>query len=204
MSKITGIIQQKRDKTRYNLFIDEQFFCGVTLESIYKYNLKVDKEIDKDQLGNILHAEEKSCALAKTTNYISKSQKTKKQIRTYLLGKGFSEEVCFYCIDKLSDYGYIDDVEYSRKYIESVKKTHGKRLSDYKLMMKGVRKEDIEKAREDQVDTEKEDAINLARKHIKNKQITKENLAKTYRYLIGRGFSYENAENAVSKIKEEF
>ena len=43
----------------------------------------------------------------------------------------------------------------------------------------------------------------LAQKRLKDKIITKELLAKTYRYLIGRGFSYEEASYAISDYKVE-
>ena len=34
-------------------------------------------------------------------------------------------------------------------------------------------------------------------------ELNKENVAKTYRYLISRGFSYEQANYAIEKLKEE-
>ena len=68
-------------------------------------------------------------------------------------------------------------------------------------MMKGVRKEDIGSAYEDKEYTGKEDAARLAEKHIRGKERTKENVAKTYRYLIGKGFSYEEAECAVKLLR---
>ena len=203
MSRITALTIQKRDKQRCNLYVDGEFLAGISIETVYKHGLKVDKEVDAKEIKEIIFEGEKALALSKAISYISKSIKTRIQVRNYLLGKGFSQEVCLYAIDKLKEYGYIDDVEYSKKYIESVKKTQGKRLADYRLMAKGVRKEDIEKARENAVDTEREDALNLATKHLKNKEITKENLVKTYRYLVGRGFSYESAERAISNFKEQ-
>lgn len=203
MSKITAITIQKRDKERCNLYVDDEFFSGISLESVYTHGLKVGQEVDEKELKEIVFEGDKALALSKSVAYVSKTLKTKKQVKTYLLGKGYSEEICYYCIDKLKEYKYIDDVEYSKRYIESVKKTQGKKLSDYRLMMKGVRKEDIEKAREDGDDTEKEDAKSLAEKYMRNKENTKENLAKTYRYLLGRGFSYESAEYAISSFKGE-
>ena len=116
--------------------------------------------------------------------------------------KGYSEQVVYYCIDKLKEYNYINDEEYSRRYIESVSKNQGKKLVEYKLMMKGVKKQDIECAY-DEVDVDqKQNAKEVAKKHLKNKELTKENIAKTYRYLIGRGFSYEEASFALAEFKE--
>lgn len=202
MAKITALTIQKRDKQRCNLYIDEEFCSGISLETVYKHGLKVGLEVNETEIKELIYEGEKSFALEKAINYISKTIKTKKQVKTYLLGKGYSEEICFYCIDKLKEYGYIDDVEYSKKYIESIK-NQGKKLSDYRLMMKGIRKEDIEKARVNMPDTEKENAKNLAEKYMKNKEITKENVMKTYRYLLGRGFSYESCEYAISFINGE-
>ena len=114
-----------------------------------------------------------------------------------MLKKGYSEQVVWHCIDKLKEYNYIDDAEYSRRYIESVNKRQGRRLTEYKLMMKGVKKEDIESAYFETEDIGNESAKLIAKKHLGDKPITKENLAKTYRYLIGKGFTYDQATYAL-------
>ena len=134
---------------------------------------------------------------------ISKNLKTKRQVKDYLIGKGYSEEVAWYCVDKLKEYDYINDVEYSKRYIESTSKNQGNRLVEYKLMMKGVKKEDIQNAYLEADVDGNENAKNVAIKYLKNKEITKENIAKTYRYLIGKGFSYEQANYALSEFKED-
>ena len=122
---------------------------------------------------------------------------------TYLLNKGFSEKTVYYVIDKLKEYNYINDEEYVKRYLEIKSRTEGKRLSDYKLMMKGVKKSDIIQAREGFDDNSKENALNIATRKMKNKEPTRENLSKVYRYLIGKGFSYEDAEYAISFFRGE-
>ena len=203
MPIITEITIQTKNKKRCNLFIDGEFFVALSVETVMKNRLKKCQEVDKDVLAEIVLQNERSEALTKAANYLSKTLKTKKQVKDYLLRKGYSEDVAWYCIDKLKEYSYIDDAVYSKRYIESVSKTQGKRMVEYKLMMKGVRKEDISSAYEDVSIDAKQNAKNLAEKHLKNKEITKENLAKTYRYLIGKGFSYEEANYALSALKEE-
>lgn len=203
MSILSAITVQEKHKDRCNLFVDNEFFKGVSLDIVYEYRLKVGQEIDKEQLAEIVFSAEKTDAFNKALNYISRTVKTKSQIKTYLINKGFQTEVVFYVIDKLKEYKYIDDTEYSKRYIESTSKTQGKRLTEYKLIKKGVKKEDIEQAfTVAEIDSE-QDAVRLAEKRLKNKEITKENLQKTYRYLIGRGFSYEEASNAISKFNKD-
>lgn len=203
MPVITAINLQTKIKDRCNLFLDGEYYTSVTLETVMKNRLKVGLEIEKDKLAEIITENEKAEALNKAVGYISKYLKTKREIKDYLLRKGYSEEVAWYCIDKLKEYGYVNDQEYSKRFIESNSKNQGKRLLEYKLMMKGVKKEDIGAAYENTEIDAKENAKAIAEKHLKNKEITSENLAKTYRYLIGKGFSYEEASYAIDQMKGE-
>ena len=203
MPIITNISFQVKNKKRCNLFVDGEFYCALSYETVMKNYLKNGLEIDKDKLEVIVKENEKQEALNRAITYISKNLKTKRQVKDYLIGKGYSEEVAWYCVDKLKEYDYINDVEYSKRYIESTSKNQGNRLIEYKLMMKGVKKEDIQNAYlETDVDGN-ENAKNVAIKYLKNKEKTKENIAKTYRYLIGKGFSYEQANYALSEFKED-
>ena len=203
MGKITAVTVQEKKKDRCNLFIDGKFFAGVSLETVMKLRLKVGAVVGEKELKEILSDEEKVVCMQKATDYALKALKTKKQVKDYLLRKGFEEDTVWYCIDKLKEYGYIDDKEYSRKYIESTAKTQGKRLAEYKLMMKGVKKEDVETAYSEAETDEDANAKALADKYLKNKEKTRENALKAYKYLIGRGFSYETAKKAVSYEEDD-
>ncbi|MBE7087462.1 MAG: hypothetical protein E7369_04090 [Clostridiales bacterium] len=201
MPKITQILVQSNKKDRCSIFVDGEFFAGVSLETAYKFGLKNDMEITAEKLSEIVSEGERTDAMNKAVQYVSKTLKTKKQVKTYLLGKGYQDSTVYYVIDKLKEFKYIDDVEYSKRYIES-NKSSGRRLIEYKLMMKGVRKEDIFAAYDSVEIPANENALAVAKKHIKNKELSKENLSKTYRYLVGKGFSYEETEYALSKLKE--
>lgn len=200
MPKVTDITFQTKNKSRCNIFVDGEFFSGVSLETVLKYRIKKNDEFNGEELKNLIEQNEKSEALNKAANYLTKSLKTKRQVKDYLLKKGYSEDIVWYCIDKLKEYEYIDDTEYSRRYIESTAKTQGKRMLEYKLMMKGVKKQDIESAMNSCEIDAKENAKAIAIKYLKNKEKTKENLAKAFRYILGRGFSYEEANYALSEF----
>ncbi len=197
MPIITEISVQKNNNKRCNVYVDGEFFCGMSIETAVKNRIKLGQEVEIEKLEQLVLESEKYEALTKATDYISKNLKTKKQVKEYLLKKGYSEQVVWHCIDKLKEYNYIDDAEYSKRYIDSVSKKQGRRLTEYKLMMKGVKKEDIESAYLEAEDTGNESAKFIAKKHLANKPITKENLAKTYRYLIGKGFTYDQAMHAL-------
>ena len=203
MPTITNITFQEKNKKRCNLFVDGEFYCALSYETVMKNYLKNGLEIEREKLELVVKENEKQEALNRAITYISKNLKTKRQVKDYLIGKGYSEEVAWYCVDKLKEYDYINDVEYSKRYIESTSKNQGSRLVEYKLMMKGIKKEDIQNAYLETDVNANENAKNVAIKYLKNKEITKENLAKAYRYLIGKGFSYEQANYALSEFRED-
>ena len=203
MQKITAITAQTKNKDRVNLFVDGEFFAGVSLETVLKLRLKVGDIVEEERLKEILAEAEKTDAIQKAADYALKTLKTKRQVKDYLIRKGYSEDVAWAAVDKLKEYGYIDDKEYSKRFIESTSKTQGKRLIEYKLMSKGVKKEDIAAAYEDAETDDNENARALCEKYLRNKDKTKENVLKAYKYLIGKGFSYEQADYAVAVFKED-
>ncbi|MBP5466748.1 MAG: RecX family transcriptional regulator [Clostridia bacterium] len=203
MKKITQISAQEKNKERANIYIDGEFFVGMALETVMRLRLKVGDTVDSDKLSEIVAEAERTDAMQKAADYALKTLKTKRQVKDYLIKKGYSEETAWHTVDKLKEYGYIDDREYSKRFIESTSETQGRRLIEYKLMAKGVKKEDIAAAYETAETDDGENARRLAEKYLRNKEITKENVLKTYKYLIGRGFSYEQADYAVARFRED-
>lgn len=200
--KITQISAQQKNKDRCNIFIDGEYSFSVSTETVYKFYLKTGKELSEEEITAIKEDGERTSALNRATEYISKAYKTRKQVKDYLLKKGYSDDAVYYTVSRLTETGYINDSEYARRYFETASKNQGKKLSAYKLMAKGVRKDVIDEAYEKAAVPSKENAAAVAEKYMRNKEINKENLAKTYRYLIGRGFSYDEAGEAISAFKE--
>ncbi len=201
MPVITSIVVQEKKKNRCNLYVDEEFFSGLSVEIAVKYHLKKGMEITQTEIDEIISESNKHEALNLSVKYVSKALKTKKQVWLYLQGKGYSEDVVWYCIDKLIEYKYIDDVEYARRFIDSVSKNQGIHLTEYKLMAKGVRKEEIREVYEQLNISSKDNALGVLKKYLRNKEYNIENLSKAYRYLLSKGFTYEDANYAVSNIK---
>ena len=85
MRKITAITAQERNKERVNLFVDGEFFAGVSLETAMKLRLKAGDEVDADRLNEILTETERADAMARAADYALKNLKTKRQVKDYLL-----------------------------------------------------------------------------------------------------------------------
>ena len=201
MSTITSIEPQVKDKTRCSIFIDGRFYCGIKLEVAVKYRLKAGMVIDKAQLDNIQLETEKAQAVDKALTHISASPKTRKQIRDFLVKKGYVDAVIDYVFERLDYYGYADDRQYCKMYVESVS-GKSKRAIEVELLKRGIDKDVIEEELSDLSDDE-EEVLTLLKKYLKGKELSKENVYKGCRYLISKGYDYDTVKAASERIDED-
>lgn len=198
MNEITDITPQVKDKTRCNVYVDGRFCCGLTLETVVKNRLKIGQIITEEKLADIQLESEKNTALDKALTHISTTMKTEKQIREFLSKKGYLPTVVDYVIEKMRSYNYLNDGAYAEAYVESVAKRKGRRLIKMELRSKGISEMEIDGAL-DNLDEEQElaTASGILEKYMRNKVADVATLQKAYRYLVGKGFSYEVAKTAL-------
>lgn len=201
MAEITSIEPQVKDKNRCNLYLDGRFYCGIKLEVAIKYHLKAGMHIEKSKLDEIQLETEKSQAIDKAMTHLSATMKTERQMRDFLVKKGYTEAVCDYVIEKLQYYKFIDDYVYCRAYINTV---HGKgrRAIEADLMKRKADRDAISSVL-DEFEESDDDAFELLKKYLRGKEINKVNLLKGYKYLLSKGFGYDTAQSAMEKFNVE-
>lgn len=202
MSLITKIEPQAKNKDRVNIFLDGEFKLGCSLELAMVNHLKVNTEISDEQLEKLVFENEKGQALNKAVTLLGKNLKTRRQMRTYLNDKGYSKNIVDYVIDKLSEYNYINDINYATIYIKSVKNKYGKLKIINNLRQKGISEKDIDEVMQE-FESDTQSILTLAQKYMKNKEINQDNMAKLYRHLLSKGFGYDEVNSIVRSIKGE-
>ncbi len=201
MNEITAITAQAKDKTRCNVYIDNRFCCGMRMDTVVKNRLKVGTIITEERLANLQLESEKDTAFDKALTHLSATRKTEKQIRDFLAKKGYLPAVIDYAVEKLRSYDFINDGEYAEAYIESAAKRKGGRLIRMELKGKGLSDDEIEGAMEGlDEDTQITAATEIAKKYTRGKALDKITLQKAYRYLLGKGFSYDVSKEALSAL----
>lgn len=178
---------------------DKVVLHGLT---ILKTKLKVGDEISTDTLEDYQFEYEKLTAFDKAINLLSRGLKTKKQILTYLSDKGYMPKVCDYVTQKLVEYRYVDDKNFAQCYTKMTQKSKGKRAIAYEMKQKGVSDEIIQNCL-DEIEDQKEVALSLAQKYLKNKPLDQKTKEKLYRHLLSKGFSHEECFYAMNKCFEE-
>lgn len=198
--EITKLEIQKNNSERVNLYLDEKFFSGISLELTVREHLKVGQEIDEEHLNNLILEDEKGKALAKAVKYIGSNLKTTKQVKDYLKKKDYNCHTIAYVLDKLAEYKYLDDENYARAYILTYSNKYGRLKLKSQLQLKGVSEDIIDKYL-DNVDGSSIE--NVAKKYMKNKEINYENCQKLSRFLYSRGYDFSDINSLVNRLKEE-
>ena len=196
---VTDIKPQAKNSKRVNLYLDGKFYCGLELFTVMKHRVKIGNDYTANEIIDIQIAEEEGVCLNYALNLLSKSVKTEKEIIAKLKKRGYVSEIIDNVIFKLKDYGYVNDEEFAEKYINSYSKNKGKRLLKSELKLKGVSDAIIED-KFLSVENELETAIKIAEKYVKNKPVDIKTKQKCYKYLLSKGFSYDDSKTATDKV----
>lgn len=196
MGKITDISSQKNNK-RVNIFIDGSFACGLEKITLLNERLKIGDEIQIEELSAIQLKSESATAFDKAVKYLSIRRRTQTEIFRYLKGKGYLDEVINSVTDKLIEYRYVDDEDFTRAYISTYKNKSGKIKLRYDLRRLGVAEEIISDALTERGD-ESAEAVALAEKYYRTHDKADRN--KLYTYLSGKGFTYDAIKEATAVV----
>lgn len=120
------------------------------------------------------------------------------ELRERLLEKSWTDDaVVSAVIEKLKEYGYLDDAQYARDVAVSKlrQKPQGRRRLKQAMSQKKLDRETVEAAMDEAFEkipeTEMIDAAIEKRLRLKGRPETREEKKKFYDYLLRRGFDYE-------------
>ncbi|KEO84205.1 regulatory protein RecX [Tumebacillus flagellatus] len=205
---ITSLSTQVGNPDRVSLFLDDDFLMGIRREVAYRHGLKKGLDVTADFLQEVWRDEEGFRARDLAAKYLGIKPRTRKQLRDYLLGKEFDEAVAERTIEWLAGYGYLDDGEFARQWVENRTRfrPRGKAMLRWELQQKGVARDDIEEAisTEFEGDVEIEAAVQLLQKKVGRKPLdfSYEEKQKLAQYLARRGFSGSVTAEAVRRFRQ--
>jgi regulatory protein len=214
--KITDLQSQKRDSSRVNVYIDEEFFCGASVDTIVKFQIYVGKIITQDEIDLFLRFELENKFLNRSLTYLSRSPKTESQIRQYLKNLAYKKKGSWYTdisidelenifekiVSKLKTYKYLDDKIFAEMFVrDRVRmKPRGKQVLLMELISKGVDKEIATEVIDTLVIDEYEVLKKVYYKKYKDEKLMKED-RKKIDFLMRKGFNWDLIEKY---IKDEF
>lgn len=205
MNKITNIEEQKRNKERVNIYVDNDYAFSLSKEVLLKEKIKVNDIIDMEKMKKISKEDNFMKCKNSALRIIERTIKTEKEIREKLISKEYDEESINRSIDFLKEYNFLNDENYARMYVRDKSKGQGKNKIKYSLIRKGLDEEIIlEELSKIDEDEEENTAYEMALKKyniIKKRESDSYKLSqKLYRFLISKGYGYDVASKVIKKI----
>ena len=145
-------------------------------------------------------ADELKQAKLKALSLLTDMDRTEEQLRQKLKQKAYSDDTTEQAINYVKSFGYLDDLKYAERFVESRKKTKSRQEISAMLSQKGVSREHISEALE--MCYHSGDAVEAIRyltekKHVSLADSTDKEKKKIYDYLLRKGFRYEDIRQVI-------
>ena len=202
----------KIKKIRYNLYhviFNEEIVQKFTYETMATFRVNQGTVFSKETYDEMVKNDQIKRAKSRGLDILSRSSKSKMQIKSTLKREGFCEEAIENALEFLENYKFVDDQKLATDIAKNKASTKkwSKRQMVSKLMEKGISKNDIEEA-QTYIDDDKElkNASYHGFKKFKSLSENKpfdERLSKTAQSLGYKGFSYDIIRKVIDEIKKE-
>lgn len=129
-------------------------------------------------------------AKKRALHLLERMDRTEHQLREKLRASEYPEEVIEEAIEYVKSFHYLDDERYAENFTRYKKEQMSRQQIKQKLMLKGVSREIIENAIEDEYDVDEAVHIRsiLKKKHFKAAAADEGEFRRVYSYLMRRGF----------------
>ena len=138
--------------------------------------------------------------------YINKKRYTKKELVDKLIKKEYEYSLALEVADYLEEAGYIDDFDFTRRYInDAVKiKKHGLVRIRRDLMLKGINQIVID----DVINTFEPDTVSVLKNLVESKAVNvnfddEKQVNKLYGFLLRRGFKFNEIKDAFMEYRNK-
>lgn len=216
MPKITSVESQKKNPSRFNIFIDGIFAFGADEDLVVSERLIPGKEIEKKDLEKLLYEAEVGKLMGRMYGLFSIRARSEKEVRDYLKNLSFkrklkeqdeiSEASIDLIMERLKQKGMLNDLEFAKAWVEGRRRSKQKGINALKseLYQKGIDREIIEEVVRLQVTgySEEELAKLALEKKLKSWQTYAylDKKKKALDYLMRKGFDYGLSKDVVEKM----
>ena len=207
---ITKILKSRRERNKYEVFIDDKPGLRVSESTLAKSGLYTGKALDEQAIEQIIKADSRERARQVAVNFISYRPRSSKEILDKLARKEFSRELALEVVDQLKELNLLNDLQFARMFVRDklLGKPMGKAMLRRKLLEKGIAFQMSERVLKEYVteENEQEAAKTLAVRKMKmsrSRFSALDPLARQKRlidYLLSRGFSHDIAYKTVRSI----
>lgn len=196
---VTKIEAVANTKTRYKVFLDEQFAFVLYKGELSRYHVTVGEEIVSEIYQEIQEAVLKRAKL-RALHLLNDMGRTEMQLRQKLKQNEYTSDVIEETMKYVKSFGYVNDKEYARSFILNRKNKKSRKELHMLLSQKGLSEEILEEIFEEVYDdnSSKEAIKALIMKKKFNPEIaTYKDKQKMFAYLTRKGFCFEDIRQVI-------
>ena len=200
------MIITKLDKVgtkQVRLFFDEEKYCLLYYNEVRRVGFHEKDEVGQQEFEELnkllLHR-----AKLKAMSLLKYQDRTRKELKDRLMRAEFPKFITEGAIAYVESFGYINDEEYVRRYMEYKAGTKSRIQIKMDLRKKGIGTEILERIF-DEYEYEEDDVLEeQVQKRIRQKgSVTKENFQKYYGYFARKGFNSVKIIDLLRKYCED-
>ena len=187
-------------KTRYKVYVDGQFAFVLYKGELSRYHIAEDSELEEKTYQSIRKEIILKRAKLRAMHLLNDMGRTESQLRTKLLRNDYPSDIVEEAIAYVKSFGYINDAEYTRSFIENRKEKKSKKEIYAALCQKGLPKDLIETALEERyADDDSIAAIEaiVRKKKFDPKSTDYREMQKMMGYLVRKGFRYDDIRQVI-------
>lgn len=192
---VTKIEPAVNSKTRYKVYVDEQFAFVLYKGELSHYNISTGNAIAEDIYHEILEGIVVKRAKLRALHLLNDMGRTETQLRQKLRQSDYTESVIEKAVQYVKSFGYVNDAEYTRSYILNRKDRKSRKELYMQLCQKGISAEILDSVFEECYDDDSSKAAIysiMQKKKYNPESASKSETQKILGYLTRKGFCYED------------
>lgn len=193
----------KRRSAVYFILEGEELYMPLYSGEIKHYHIEEDAELPDETFEEICTNILNPRAMQRGEYLLASKWYTAAELAQKFRENRYPECVITYVLDRFTEYGFIDDRRYAKRYVESVGKKKSVKQLHLDLTRKGIDRAILDDVLSDPAQ-EMTALTSLIEKRCKNSDLSDpKEWNKQVRYLIGKGFSYDMVKEELLKRTKE-
>jgi regulatory protein len=170
---------------------------------LYRYHIKEGAELPDSTYQEIREQVLNKRALTRSEYLLGKKNYTSRELSRKLEDGHYPGEVIGHVLRLLTEYGFVNDLHYARRYVELQGTRKSSRQMCLELTRKGIEADILDQVFMEAGDTETTALQKLVEKRCRTADLTDpKEWNKQLRYLLGKGFSYEQVKETLGAFRK--
>jgi len=190
-------------KNRSRIYIDESPAFVLYRGELSHYGIREGFELPEESRREIMEELLVKRAKLRCMNLLKSMDRTELQLRQKLALGDYPAEIIDQAIAYVKSFGYVNDESYAERYIELKRERDSRMQITYDLMRKGISKDVIQAAYEEQEPADEGELIRrwMEKKHFEPETASAKEKQKMYMFLMRKGFSNGEVSRALRSME---